>query len=401
MNPEARYGYERGQTWRGYEKCTLTETCDDDDQRPHLLRHVATTIATAADVEQLAVIHQGLGQDGPAREVAWLSCMRFIVLGGTRFIGRATIDRLHNDGHTVLVVHRGITEPTDLPRVDHLHAERAQLADHRLALEAFHADAVLDAIALTRHDAEAASAALPARVRLVVLSSMDVYRAFGALLSGIESDPVPLDEHSPVREQRYPYRGRRPEYEDYDKLDVEDVYARRQATVLRLPMVYGEHDRQRREEFILRRVRAGRTRIPVGAGTWLACRGYVGEIARGICLALTDAWATGETLNLAERQTASMRLWAEQILRAASSQAQLVRVDDSVLPPDLQSTGTVSQHLLADAAKAGRVLGWIHADPSDGLQQSVRWHLANPPAEPDPDFDPDDRALASLRSALP
>ena len=337
----------------------------------------------------------------PGSGVAWRRRMRFIVLGGTRFIGRATVDRLHRDGHAVLVVHRGIAEPTDLPPVDHLHAERAHLADHRVALEAFRADAVLDAIALTRQDAEAASAALPARVRLVVLSSMDVYRAFGALLGGAESDPVPLDEQSPVREQRYPYRGQRPEYDDYDKLDVEEVYARRQATVLRLPMVYGEHDRQRREEFILRRVRAGRTRIPVGAGTWLACRGYVGEIARGICLALTDARATGETLNLAERQTASMRLWAEQILRAAGSQAELVRVDDSVLPSDLQSTGTVAQHLLADAARAGRVLGWTHADPSDGLQRSVGWHLAHPPAEPDPDFTPDDRALASLRSAPP
>jgi nucleoside-diphosphate-sugar epimerase len=96
-----------------------------------------------------------------------------------------------------------------------------------------------------------------------------------------------------------------------------------------------------------------------------------------------------------------MRLWAEQILRAAGSQAELVRVDDSVLPSDLQSTGTVSQHLLADAARAGRVLGWTHADPSDGLQRSVGWHLAHPPAEPDPDFTPDDRALASLRSAPP
>src|ERR671938_474667 len=166
----------------------------------------------------------------PGSGVAWRRRMRFIVLGGTRFIGRATVDRLHRDGHAVLVVHRG----------------------------------------------------------------------FGALLGGAESDPVPLDEQSPVRAQRYPYRGQRPEYDDYDKLDVEEVYARRQATVLRLPMVYGEHDRQRREEFILRRVRAGRTRIPVGAGTWLACRGYVGEIARAIRSSIEHPSLSGEILNLAE-----------------------------------------------------------------------------------------------------
>ena len=41
-------------------------------------------------------------------------------------------------------------------------------------------------------------------------------------------------------------------------------------TALRLSMIYGEHDGQRREEFILRRVRAWR-RIPIGAGTSLDC----------------------------------------------------------------------------------------------------------------------------------
>jgi transposase len=59
--PEARYGYKRGEDWRGY-KVHLTETCDEE--RPHLLTHVATAIATAADMEELAAIHQGLAAVG-------------------------------------------------------------------------------------------------------------------------------------------------------------------------------------------------------------------------------------------------------------------------------------------------------------------------------------------------
>ncbi len=65
-----------------------------------------------------------------------------------------------------------------------------------------------------------------------------------------------------------------------------------------------------------------------------------------------------------------------------------------VLPDDLRYTGTVSQHLLADASKARHVLGWEPADPQAGLKRSVEWHLAHPPTEPDPGFDADDRALA-------
>jgi hypothetical protein len=57
--------------------------------------------------------------------------------------------------------------------------------------------------------------------------------------------------------------------ETYEKLDVEEVVRAAGAVVLRLPFVYGAHDvhpLRRREEFILRRVRAGRKRIPFQRG---------------------------------------------------------------------------------------------------------------------------------------
>ena len=38
------------------------------------------------------------------------------------------------------------------------------------------------------------------------------------------------------------------------------------------------------------------------------------------------------------------------------------------------------------------LLDW-RPDPTAGLARSVAWHLANPPAEPDADFGPDDAAL--------
>lgn len=64
--PEARYSEKRGMGWTGY-KVHLTETCDDD--LPHLLTRVETTVATETDVAHLAVIHAGLADSGllPAR----------------------------------------------------------------------------------------------------------------------------------------------------------------------------------------------------------------------------------------------------------------------------------------------------------------------------------------------
>jgi nucleoside-diphosphate-sugar epimerase len=322
--------------------------------------------------------------------------VRVIVLGGTRFIGRAIVEELAGAGHEILVVHRGNLEPDDMPPAQHLHTDRMELAAHRDELAAFQPEAAIDCRALTRVDSEAAISALPGRLRLVVVSSIDVYRAFGAVNEERETDPVPIDEDSPVRPNRYPYRGQMPGLDDYDKLDVEDVYLSHGATSVRLPMVYGEHDYQLREDYILRRVRAGRVRIPIGAGMWLASRGYVKDVARGVHLALTTPAAAGQVLNLCEDRTFSMRLWSRMILDAAESDAELVRVADELLPEDLKATGTMTQHIAASAHKARSMLGWTTSDPVESLSNSVRWHLANPPSNPDLDFSADDRALGTV-----
>jgi nucleoside-diphosphate-sugar epimerase len=322
--------------------------------------------------------------------------VRVIVLGGTRFIGRAIVEELAAAAHEVLVVHRGNLEPADMPAIQHLHTERSDLTAHRDELAAFKPDGAVDCRALTRADAEAVLDALPSELRLVVISSVDVYRAFGALNQNLETDPVPLDETSPVRPTRYPYRDQTPGLEQYDKLDVEDVYLPRGATSVRLPMVYGEHDYQLREEFLLRRLRAGRARIPFGSGSWLACRGYVRDIARGVHLVLQTPAAAGEVLNLCEDRTYSMRMWSQMILDAAASAAELVRVADDLLPEDLKPTGTLSQHIPVSAQKARSMLGWTTSDPAESLRTTVRWHLANPPSNPNLDFSADDSALASV-----
>jgi nucleoside-diphosphate-sugar epimerase len=322
--------------------------------------------------------------------------VRVIVLGGTRFIGRAIVDELAAAGHELLIVHRGNLEPADMPPVQHLHAERTDLPAHRKALAAFKPDAAIDCRALTRADAEIVLEALPSNVRLVVISSIDVYRAFGALNQDLETDPVPLDETSAVRPTRNPYRDLMPGMEHYDKLDVEDVYLPRGGTSVRLPMVYGEHDYQLREEFILRRVRAGRHRIPFGSGSWLACRGYVRDIAHAVHLVLKTPAAAGEVLNLCEDRTYSMRMWSRMILDAAGSKAELVRVVDDLLPEDLKPTGSMSQHIVVSAQKARSMLGWTSSDPAGSLHATVQWHLAHPPANSDLDFSADDKALLSV-----
>jgi UDP-glucose 4-epimerase len=326
--------------------------------------------------------------------------VRIVVLGGTRFIGRALVEELASHGHDLLVVHRGRHEPEDLPESPHLHAERAELPQRAEELARFRPDAIVDLAAMTAEDAGAALRAAPPGARLLVASSMDVYRAFGSVWAGTLTDALPLTEESALRTEPPPDREELPDGWDldpahYEKLDVERAYLARGATVCRLPMVYGEHDYLLREELLLRRLRAGRRRIPVGAGAWLWSRGYVRDVAAAMRLALESANAAGEVFNLCEPTCAPMRMWLEQILAAAGGEAELVRVADESLPADLAITGTIVQHLLVDAGKARRVLGWEHGPVEEAVARSVRWHLDNPPAGSDADFSADDRALGA------
>src|SRR5580693_3366060 len=324
------------------------------------------------------------------------SSMRVLILGGTRFIGRRIAADLVARGDEVTVVHRGQTETVEPDGCAHWHTDRAAFASLAGQARALRPDAVIDTRAMTAADAEAVLPYLP-DAHLMLLSSIDVYRAYELILAGRGGEPVPISEESPVREGRYPLRGLLPGLgEHYDKLDVEPGYLARGGTVLRLSMIYGEHDGQRREEFILRRVRAGRRRIPVGAGTFLASRCYVGDVASAALAALDHpAAAAGQIFNVCDPATDTVRDHAHRILAAADYDAELVTVPDEALPEDMDETKSIAQHLLADSRKAITLLGWRPTDPAVTIPISVRWHLANPPSDPSQDFSPDDRALAA------
>jgi len=313
--------------------------------------------------------------------------MRVIVLGGTWFVGRAITEALTAAGHAVLVVHRGISEPAGLPEVQHLHAERRAWPAHRDALAAFGPDAVIDVSAGNAAGARAALSAVPPGIRLVALSSCDVYRACEALRGGAQTDAVPLTEESALRATRHI------EGPQWENLEIEEAYLAAGATVLRLGAVYGEHDYQRRFEPVLRRVRAGRGQLPVGTGSFLFSRVYAGDVAQAVLAVLASPRSAGECLNIVEARTSPMRLFCEQVITAAGASLELVQVPDQVLPPDLRDTGALSQHLLASPAKARQMLGWQDTADHHVLRRAVTWHLDHPPSDPDRDFSADGAAL--------
>lgn len=60
-DPEAHYATKRSMHWTGY-KVHLTETCDDE--APHLITHVETTIGPQSDADMTVPIHEALAEKG-------------------------------------------------------------------------------------------------------------------------------------------------------------------------------------------------------------------------------------------------------------------------------------------------------------------------------------------------
>jgi nucleoside-diphosphate-sugar epimerase len=81
--------------------------------------------------------------------------------------------------------------------------------------------------------------------------------------------------------------------------------------------------------------------------------------------------------------------------RVAADVRALVPVPEAVLPGDMWPTKGQAQHLLFDSRRATDLLGWRTSDAGQAIARSVRWQLASPPPDADPDFTGDDKALGT------
>jgi nucleoside-diphosphate-sugar epimerase len=307
--------------------------------------------------------------------------MRSLVLGGTGFLGRQVVQVLLERGHEVTVIHRGEHEVEDGAR--HAHGDRSEMAALVRGLEF---DAFIDIRPMNDKDSQVVIDALRGRVRRTVhASSVDVYEAYDSFRAGIATEPVPFNEDAPVRRKIYPYRGQNPRLEDYDKILMEQAVlgagSAFPACVMRFPVLYGPHDRQRREWSFLRRILDGRPVIMGGGSLWLFHRMYIRDAARAMVLAAEQDEAMGRIFNAGEPRTLTMLQWAHAIGEACGRKADVRIVPDTALPEHLRSLAGHQQHLLVDTGRIRAALGYAEERPAaETIRLSVQWHMANPPS---------------------
>jgi nucleoside-diphosphate-sugar epimerase len=241
--------------------------------------------------------------------------VRVLILGGTRFVGPFVVRELDHAGHDVTIFHSGATEPALPSTVRHVHGRFEELERHADALRALAPDVVLDMVPYTRPDVDRIRTFAGDTNRAVVVSSMDVYRAFGRI-HGTEPgppDPTPLTEESPLREVVIDPA--------YDKVGVEEEARAIDGllvTIVRLPAVHGPGDGQHRLQRYVRQMddEAPQIVLDETLAGWRWTRGYVEDMAHAIVLAVTDSKAGGRVYNVAYERAFTEREWIAEIARA-------------------------------------------------------------------------------------
>jgi nucleoside-diphosphate-sugar epimerase len=248
--------------------------------------------------------------------------MRILLVGGTGFIGPYVAKELEDRGHHVTLFHRGQHESPLLSSIQHFRSAEAAIPVLHFPDDLLRAEfeIVIHMVAMGEADAHAAVRTFAGRARrLVVLSSGDVYRAYGRF-SGLEPGPAErglLTEDSPLRSVLYPYRAQAKSQDElnyfYDKILVERHVlgqALLPATVIRLPKVYGPGGNADLATIYGYRNRSG----------WRWTHGYVENVAAAVVLAALHPAAANRVYNVGEAYTPTV---AERLKHLPSSSAAI------------------------------------------------------------------------------
>ena len=319
--------------------------------------------------------------------------MRILVIGGTRFMGYHLVWRLLAAGHRVTVLNRGQSPDPFSNRVARIHVDRRS-DEFSLAVRQQNFDAVVDFLGYNANDAQRVVDALrDCTGHYLFISSGAAYLArAGAKVpcsqSLTEDDyPGPLSLQPTTAEDLASWRygaGKRAA-----ETVLMDAYATSHfpVTILRLPIVNGERDPDRRmESYLWRIIDGGPVWIP-DAKTTLVRHVYYADVIRTIAGLVGRTDIFGESFNLSQDEEISLnaliRLLAEAVGApdrtediAPESLIQAGLIPRSVSP----FSGRWASRLNPDRAK--RRLGFWHRPLAQYLDSMVASLMSHPYPDP-------------------
>jgi nucleoside-diphosphate-sugar epimerase len=301
-----------------------------------------------------------------------------LVLGGTRFIGRATVEEFLSAGYSVTTYTRGNRpDPfADVERVSHVTGDRTDDDAIDELAEAVDPDVVVDCIAYHPGEVETATRAFADVDAYVYVSSSGVYPDTS---NPKREDETPIRECTPaqaVDDEQSTYGNRKAEG---DRVVAQAAERGVAATTVRPCLVYGPHDYTERLDYWIDRIeRFDRVVVP-GDGQHLFHRVYVRDLARAFRL-VAERGTPGEAYNAADRHLDDLDTLLEVIAAELGRDVEFVHA----LPRDL-AAGDLSvddfvcyrdyTHVLSTTKLAA--LGWESTPLDAAIVDTVEAHFAN------------------------
>src|ERR1700733_2924332 len=288
--------------------------------------------------------------------------VRVLVIGGTGFIGSRIVRQFASQDHVVSVYHRGHTQaalPEGVGQIIDPHSVMP-IRKFQKGLFDFGPDVVIHTMAMGAVDGEAFVREFSGRTRRVVLlSSGDVYRAYG-LFTKIEAGQIEeglLSEDAPLRTRLFPYRSEASSCDElgnwYEKILAERAFLSDPdlpGTILRLPKVHGPGGNEDLATIYQYR----------NHPDWRWTHGFVENVAAAVVLAATHPAAGGRVYNVGEAYTPTI---AER----------LARLPSTLIEPDLSSHFDFRQDMAYDTSRIRTELGYRELVPEDeGFLKTLR-----------------------------
>lgn len=308
--------------------------------------------------------------------------MRTLVIGGTQFMGRATVLGLVARGHEVAVLHRRDHHDFGEAAVRNLQADRNDVEAVRRILRNESFDAVLDFAYDWERGTTAAQVEAVARScgdglqRYVFMSSVGAY---GGGLGLHEDAPLAPDDH-PMPYVQHKASTERALF----ALHRETGFP---VTTIRPPFVHGPGQMFYREQFFWDRLLDGRPIILPDGGDAPTQWAYALDVAEACVRALEVPAAAGEAFNVAHREPTTQRGFVEALARAAGLEPILAPVPRATIHAaggQLMGDNLYFGEFLdlpphiAIADKLTRVLGIVPTPLDDALRASYAWYRTQP-----------------------
>jgi nucleoside-diphosphate-sugar epimerase len=281
--------------------------------------------------------------------MAAMPAQRIMVLGATGFIGPAILRRAVARGHCPVAVSR--RGKVTVAGVECVSLDRGDTDALAACIRSIRPDAVIDLLAYTARATLPLLGSLVGQVgRYVLASSGDVYRQYDLLHRREVGVPLPtLREEAPLRSRLYPYRTDPPRssaapdawMDEYDKIPIEQALPQFDLSwsVLRLPMIYGPGDRNRRFGWALGQMldTSGVLKIDAEWANWRASLGFVDDVAEALVLAAVEPHAHARTFNVGPLDVKSNLEWACALPTALGWRGEVRVVSRDQIPEPTRS----------------------------------------------------------------